>query len=875
MALAHLSIGTADDRIDLLSRDGFHLYEWTPLEVPHETVYAESALADGRYPVYRRDLNVQETFNLVLRADSADHAATFMQRLRRLCRQAAEYFASDNPSLLPVYLACRAACETNMRYALVFDASVPQDSNYFAQPFISRGRHSGMDNLLLVVEHAPWTDTAPGGTTCVQISGEQTWAEQQAASNSMPSESGDDAHLVLAPMAQLDLESDTLYFGYVVGEPSGPSGPLRTGIRFRNVEVDIGSVLISAKVDFKANNTDSMQPMNVVIRGEKNVAPAIFTDRADFMGRAMTDASVQWDDIPPWTADRVYGTPDLRPIIQEIINMPGWAAGNDLVLFFDDYGTQEATCWRRAYSWDSDGKEPMLTIVYGSEVMYGRSATCLNEVYVANKHNQAQLTHVYRCDGGVFSENLIDAPLPFNLLPSVPENNDALYFGIQSISMNGDSTNTGPFSNIVFDIASVAEYREGAYLQWQYWNGAAWTNLTVQDNTDNWSGVFTKTGVNSVHWVQPSNWTPVAVNGVTGWWVRLLVVIPDGGSIPEIPQQQNRALYTTVRPCVDIAADQVGGDMPALAQVLIQNQSSAPLFDAPKLYSTQVLLALRSTDRGLAFTPFINLANGQNPAGIGVAVYGNTTFVSTPRSATGRASYFNSTGASSYLSRVAVSFYSSIVNEYYGKYRAFVRGWQAEGGTAGNVTIRLLLRCLGSMIYTPAAAFTDVNVPQLLDMGTVALPPGPLESGAFYEGMVIYIQASSTAAAEDAYLTELILMPLDEWAGEFVWPTSITATGWNSRYSTKESFLDVDSITYPKYDLRAIVRQKDSNAASSSWECRCPQRAILLNGKQQRLWMLFQRVSSLLTSALQAQHEIAHSVQIKKQQRYSTLRGDA
>ena len=39
---------------------------------------------------------------------------------------------------------------------------------------------------------------------------------------------------------------------------------------------------------------------------------------------------------PQCVGRTTYKTPDLSPIIQEIVNQPGWAAGNALVLIFTD-----------------------------------------------------------------------------------------------------------------------------------------------------------------------------------------------------------------------------------------------------------------------------------------------------------------------------------------------------------------------------------------------------------------------------------------------------------------------------------------------------------------------------------------------------------
>jgi hypothetical protein len=68
------------------------------------------------------------------------------------------------------------------------------------------------------------------------------------------------------------------------------------------------------------------------------------------------------------------------------------------------------------------------------------------------------------------------------------------------------------FGRAKFNLAVAAV--GGTYV-WEYWNGSAWTSLTVTDGT---SG-FTTNGV--VTWTIPGTWATTAVNSVTQYWVRV------------------------------------------------------------------------------------------------------------------------------------------------------------------------------------------------------------------------------------------------------------------------------------------------------------------------------------------------------------------
>jgi hypothetical protein len=880
MGLALLSIGTSTDRIDLLGREGFHLAGWEPASTDDATTFAESALSDGRQPVASRDLNVVETFDLKLRASDHDDAAVHVQDLRRMLRAARNYWVSGDLSLSPVYLLARASRETNTRYAIVYNGRLPHDDNYYGQPFLQFGQNTIMDNLALIVERGPWLENPPGTGTCVQVSGEQGWETSQATDTAAPAAGTDDGW-AFGDGGSWSTTKTVFPLGYYI------SGEIVGGIRFVGVNVPQGATIIAAYVTFEAEEADANNDTLVSIRAEQTDSAATFSTWNDFANRCWAPTArpvtVYWGPIEKWAAGNTYETPSLTTIIQQLVDRPGWAANNEIVLFFlDNKSTVGAQ--RRACSWDhATGAAPELTVVYATPQDFGRDETCDDEVYIANKHNQAQLTHVYHYDatGLAWSGNLVGAATPFEILPNPIQDGDVVYFGIETALAD-----SGPFSNLVFDISLAATYSGTATLTWQYYNGA-WVALTVQDNTGPPTNPFDYEGVNSVHWEQPSDWLAVPAApavGVMGYWVRCIATItaPPGDAITT-PQQDNRDIYTIDWPGVEIAEDQVGGDTTALAQVRLQNWSGKTGGGSPPLYTARTILALRSVERGEMFTPFLNLAEHQNPPGVIVDdAYAMSSFATTTRSPTGQAVFFNSTGAGDsllMLTRASVVLLDTIGPEFSGRYRVFVRGWQVTGGTLGNVTVRVRALIGGLYVYSPTRAFTHgADEFEALDMGIFTVPSGlhltPWTASGYIE---FGIQAQSVDAADDAYFTDLILMPIDEWSGEFLWPKGGLSFGFNG-YSTTygHSYLDVDSITYPKTNLQATLRQDESDAVQATWEPRCPGPAILLNGRQQRLYALnFLRIWHAASSSTQTLccPEIAHSVQLFRNQRYDTLRG--
>src|SRR5690606_37321225 len=226
----------------------------------------------------------------------------------------------------------------------------------------------------------------------------------------------------------------------------------------------------------------------------------------------------------------------------------------------------------------------------------GRTATCEDEVYTANKFAFSNVTHIFHYNGSSYS-NLQFANLPpYNLFGTAAAINKAAYFGSKT---NDSNVPGGPFSSLVFDITTEAR---NITIVWEYWDGSSWTTLTTQDNT---SG-FQQLGVNSVNWEIPSNWTTTTVNSITGYWVRARISAVSSNS--QTPIQDNRYIYTTRRPYIEVAASQISGDLPAIGRIFWRNQGKPTL--------ERLICGLRSLSRGSNFNAYINISDTQTPFGL-------------------------------------------------------------------------------------------------------------------------------------------------------------------------------------------------------------------------------------------------------------------
>lgn len=122
------------------------------------------------------------------------------------------------------------------------------------------------------------------------------------------------------------------------------------GLRFPNVAVPPGSAISRASIQFVANALQS-EPTSLLVQGEAADNPGPFLPLLHSVsGRARTTASASWVP-PPWTVMGEGGanqrTPDLAPVIQEIVGRPGWKSGNAIVLIISGTGRRTARSYER------------------------------------------------------------------------------------------------------------------------------------------------------------------------------------------------------------------------------------------------------------------------------------------------------------------------------------------------------------------------------------------------------------------------------------------------------------------------------------------------------------------------------------------------
>ena len=125
-------------------------------------------------------------------------------------------------------------------------------------------------------------------------------------------------------------------------------GHQMVGMRFNSLTIPQGATIHKAYVQFQVDETHS-GATSLTIAGEAtDQAPTFTTANGNISSRSRTTASTAWSPAP-WTTVGEAGpdqqTPDIAPVVQEIVSRPGWSSGNALVIIITGSGERTAEAY--------------------------------------------------------------------------------------------------------------------------------------------------------------------------------------------------------------------------------------------------------------------------------------------------------------------------------------------------------------------------------------------------------------------------------------------------------------------------------------------------------------------------------------------------
>ncbi len=213
-------------------------------------------------------------------------------------------------------------------------------------------------------------------------------------------------------------------------------GEQTVGLRFQNLGLPSNAVISSAYLQFTTDNETNSEATTCIIKGEATSDAQPFTSaNGNLTSRQMTAASVSWS-IDPWLVNYESGaaqrSPNIAPILQEIVNTYGFNPGSAIVLAVD-----------------------------------GTSGQRIAVSYNKNPQQAAELIVNYNCpEAGLICDD--GDPNTINTLTDgecgcIPEEPISMFFDIQINSGNNDVEENGRNGRMYNNSSDIELVRDRSY----------------------------------------------------------------------------------------------------------------------------------------------------------------------------------------------------------------------------------------------------------------------------------------------------------------------------------------------------------------------------------------------------------------------------
>jgi hypothetical protein len=243
------------------------------------------------------------------------------------------------------------------------------------------------------------------------------------------------------------------------------------GLRFQNIAIPPGSVINSATMRFTANETD-VGVLIIPIFGEDSSDPEAFSDLAPLTTRSLTDAFVPWNIDPWFPADSGANTttPNLAPIVQEIVDRADWVSGNPIAFLIENDPVD--TSERIAVSFDGNPLQAAVLTIDFSPPQTGlpESITVIRGIHI----------------GGTVADLHASDNVDYSI-----QRNPAQTSGVIEVEMNSVSSVASPttfeftleasafFRSTVIQSIRFFDYTAGVFVEVNAQNASRFTDSTV------------------------------------------------------------------------------------------------------------------------------------------------------------------------------------------------------------------------------------------------------------------------------------------------------------------------------------------------------------------------------------------------------------
>lgn len=166
-------------------------------------------------------------------------------------------------------------------------------------------------------------------------------------------------------------------------------GQQRIGWRFKNITVPQGSYIASARMQWISKSTSSLASSWTLQSELVADAASFITSKYNISLRPRSTQVVQWAPSPWLSAGTVYESPDIRHLVQQVVDQPSWVNGNDMVL------TLKGSGLRDAWSYDGDPlKGARLVLTY--DTICSSTGICYVDKNATGLQDGSSWTDAYR-----------------------------------------------------------------------------------------------------------------------------------------------------------------------------------------------------------------------------------------------------------------------------------------------------------------------------------------------------------------------------------------------------------------------------------------------------------------------------------------------
>ena len=131
---------------------------------------------------------------------------------------------------------------------------------------------------------------------------------------------------------------------------------LTAGLRFQNIWIPSGAVIDSVFIEVHSHEIKTADDVaNITIACEATDDAQTFTDDQLIDARPLTTAQLRWIVDEPWGLWTPHRTPDLKDLVQEVVDRDGWQAGNSIafILLGENQGPSDVENAREFESFEN------------------------------------------------------------------------------------------------------------------------------------------------------------------------------------------------------------------------------------------------------------------------------------------------------------------------------------------------------------------------------------------------------------------------------------------------------------------------------------------------------------------------------------------